>query len=213
MRAALLAALVAGLLATPHCAAMCGGFASACAGHRGRGGAGLVAWHLGRLAGYAALGAAAGGMGRLLPGPGWIPGAVALLLLAWSAASLGGLLPAAATQPPALVRPVATIAGRLARHPGAGARLAFGAAVALLPCGMVYAALGAAVAGGGAATGAALMAAFGVGTLPGLTVVAAGLRRVAGSSLARRRVVAGLVFLAGAAVVVMRAGAVVHGHH
>lgn len=45
-----------------------------------------------------------------------------------------------------------------------------------LPCGMVYAALGAAVASGGGANGAAVMAAFGLGTLPMLLAMSVGAR-------------------------------------
>jgi len=45
-----------------------------------------------------------------------------------------------------------------------------------LPCGMVYAALGAAMVSGGSANGAAVMAAFGLGTLPMLLAMSVGAR-------------------------------------
>lgn len=194
-------AALTGLLATPHCAAMCGGFATACSSHRGRDGRSAFPWHLGRLAGYAVLGALAGGAGRALPGPAWLPALLAALLLLWSAAALAGLVGDPARALPAAVRPVATLAAALARRPGVVARVGFGAAIALLPCGMLWAALGAAVASGGPGTGALVMAAFGVGTLPGLVVVAAGLRRLAGASLVRRRIVAAAVLAAGLVVI------------
>lgn len=192
--ASLAGALVAGLLATPHCAAMCGGFAAACSAHRTR--AGAAPWHAGRLAGYAALGAAAGAIGRGLPGPRWVPALVAVVLLAWSAASLAGLVGSGGASA-ALARPLVTATTALARRGGLWARLAFGAAVSLLPCGMVYAALGVSVASGGALEGAAVMLAFGAGTVPGLLVLGSVLRRVAGASLARRRLLAVGVLAAG----------------
>jgi sulfite exporter TauE/SafE len=61
--------------------------------------------------------------------------------------------------------------------PGA---LALGALWGFIPCGMVYAALAASLAAGGAIEGGALMLAFGLGTLPALTavgLVASGLSR------------------------------------
>ena len=57
----LLTALLAGLAGSPHCVAMCGAFASACAVHR----PGFGAWHAGRLVAYAILGALAGNGGAV----------------------------------------------------------------------------------------------------------------------------------------------------
>ena len=82
-------AFLAGLAGSPHCVLMCGAFASACA----RPAPGLGAWHAGRLIGYGALGALAGGFGASVPGPWWLPSAVAVVLLCWFAAALAGVLP------------------------------------------------------------------------------------------------------------------------
>lgn len=201
----ILAAALAGMLATPHCAGMCGGFATACARPR----TGLLAWHAGRLSTYALLGAVGGTAGGLLPGPAWLPAALAMLLLVSFAAGLAGLAPALAPRLPFLSRVTAGVA----RRPGVAPRYAFGLLTGLLPCGMVYAALSMAVASGGAATGAAVMLAFGAATVPGLTVLSIGLQRLAGRSLWTRRAVAALVLLIGLWSVGMRAGGGGHAGH
>lgn len=189
MTSLLAAALLAGLLGSPHCIGMCGGFAAACSRPRG----GLPFWHAGRLTTYAALGALAGALGSALPGPAWVPAAISLPLLVWFAASLAGLAPGAAIRVPALVRVGARLAGRR----GPSSRYLFGLATGLLPCGLVYTALAMPVAAASAAGGALAMLAFGAGTIPALTLLSAGVRRFAARGVWQRRLLAGLVLLAG----------------
>lgn len=185
----IIAAAMAGMLATPHCAAMCGGFATACARPR----SGLAAWHAGRLATYAVLGSLAGTVGGSIPGPAWLPGALAVTMLVWFAAALAGLAPQPSLRVPGLTRAATRVAGSR----GIVARTAFGSLTGLLPCGMVYAALTMAVAAGSAATGALVMLAFGAATIPGLTVLSIGLQRIALRGLWTRRAVALLILLLG----------------
>lgn len=177
---------------------MCGPFAAACA----RPAAGLAAWHAGRLAGYAILGAAAGAAGAVLPGPAWVPAVVAAVFLAGFAAALAGLLPE-----PRLVIPGFAAAGRLLRE-GRGplARFGFGVVNGFIPCGLVYSALSIPVALADPAAGALAMLAFGAGTLPALSVAALGLRRLTPASLTARRVLAAFVLAAGIWSIGMRAG-------
>lgn len=192
MTGLLLGALLAGLAGSPHCLAMCGGFAASC----GRPGRALAAWHAGRLTTYALLGAAAGAAGHALgrlPGPAWLPAAVAATLLAWFALALAGLVPEPRLALPGVGRAGATLAGRN----GAGWRYAFGLATGLLPCGLVYGALTVAVAAGTPGWGAAAMLAFGLGTLPALTLLAAGMQRLLARGRWARRLVAAAVFVAG----------------
>jgi sulfite exporter TauE/SafE len=191
-------ALIAALLGAPHCIGMCGGFAATCS----RTPRGSLAWSAGRLTTYASLGAVAGALGHLLPGPGWIASAVALALLAWFSLSLAGVLPQRALGGSRLIA-----AGRtLATAESLGGRFAFGVVTGLLPCGMVYAALGLAVAAASPLGGAVTMLAFGVGTLPALVLFAAALRRFAFASIWRRRLVAAAVFAAGLWSLGLRSG-------
>jgi len=68
---------------------------------------------------------------------------------------------------------------------------------ALLPCGLVYAALALPLAASSPWMGATVMVAFGLGTMPALTVAGVGLRKVTGQSRRTRRVLASVVFVAG----------------
>jgi hypothetical protein len=201
----LLGALLAGLAGSPHCVMMCGPFAAACA----RPAAGLAAWHAGRLAGYAILGAIAGAAGAVLPGPAWLPSVVAAGFLTVFAAGLAGLLPE-----PRGVLPGFAAAGRLLREGrGAAARFGFGVINGFIPCGLVYSALSIPVALAHPLSGAAAMLAFGAGTLPALSVVGLGLLRLALRTLTARRVVAALVLAAGLWSLGTRAGLWASRHH
>ncbi len=194
MEAALaLSALLMGLAGSPHCVAMCG---AACAGIAGRCGGGqpqraLLALHLGRLASYAAGGAvAAAGVGALGVIAQWSPAlrplwtrvhAAALGLGLWllwhgrQPAFLENLGRGTARELAAAGVPGGTAAGQPMFGPGdRGGRSGLGKAAAAgslwlaWPCGLLHSALVMAALGNGALGGAAIMAAFAVGTSVGL---------------------------------------------
>jgi sulfite exporter TauE/SafE len=71
-------------------------------------------------------------------------------------------------------------------------------------CGLVYAALGIAVASADARTGALAMAAFGIGTVPALSAFALGVRHLAADSPWTRKALAILVLVTGLWMVVRR---------
>jgi uncharacterized protein len=203
---AILAAALAGLMATPHCAGMCGGFATACARPR----SGLLAWHAGRLTTYGVLGALAGLFGRALPGPAWLPAVLSAALLVWFAAVLAGFAPQPSTRIPGLAR-----AGQaLIRRPGMFARYLFGTVTGLLPCGMVYAALSIAIAAAHPAYSALAMVAFGAATVPGLSVLSLGVQRFALRGPWSRRLIAAVILAFGLWTVTMRGflGGPAHAH-
>lgn len=190
------AAALAGLVGSPHCVGMCGPFALAC-GNRLRD---SLAWHAGKILTYATLGAVAGWTGRSVPGPAWVASAISAALVIWFAAALAGLAPEPTLRVPGLTR----LAGRTARRDGLASRLLFGVANGLLPCGLVYAALGIAVASADPRTGALAMAAFGVGTVPALSAFALGVRRLATDRPWTRKALAVLVLLTGLWIVAQR---------
>jgi len=189
MIASISGAALAGLMGSPHCIAMCGGFATACSKSPSH----AVAWNLGRLTTYTLLGAAAGALGSRIPGPGWIAHVLAGSLTLWFAASLAGLVSAPKWQLPGLTR----AASKLGRNTGAIGRYFFGMATSLLPCGLVYTALGIPMGTQDPVAGALAMLAFGLGTTPILLGAATGLRRLSASSLGMRRALAALVLVAG----------------
>jgi len=187
---ALIGAWLAGALGGAHCLAMCGGFVAAMAGGAASPApsrspllpARSLAWRQlshngGRITTYALLGAIAGGTGAAaLSIADWLPlqrtlYAIAnlfLLALALAIASkherlvglqragmavLGKALPA--------VRP-------LVRSDSLPARWALGMIWGLVPCALTYSVLPIALFAGGPLQGAAVMLAFGAGTLPSL---------------------------------------------
>jgi sulfite exporter TauE/SafE len=161
-------ALLMGLAGGPHCALMCG---AACAGI-GRGGApggqrALALFHLGRAAGYAAMGALAAWS---LQGLGWLGGASVALRPAWSfmhlaAVALGVVLLVQGRQPAWLERHGKLLWQRTrARLPRRAGTLWLGMAWALMPCGLLQAALMTAALTGHPAAGASAMLGFAAGS-------------------------------------------------
>jgi uncharacterized protein len=170
------------LLGGLHCAGMCGGFVFALHGATsGKRGALRFGWayHAGRVASYTTAGAVIGLVGASVYASHVLPVQIALLvagaaLLVIIAVSMWGRNPAwrwierfgggiwRLIQP--LVRdqfPPRSLAGALV----------VGLAWGWIPCGMVYAALPLALVSGSATHGAAVMFAFGLGTLPSVTAL------------------------------------------
>jgi sulfite exporter TauE/SafE len=194
----LVAAFAAGLVGSPHCIGMCGGFAVLC-GSRVRD---TFLWHAGRLTSYAGLGALAGAFGALVPGPSWLAAGISVALMLWFAAGLAGLVP----EPRFVIPRIRQMGAALAGNPAAVTRYAFGVVTGLLPCGLVYTTLAVPVALGSPAEGALAMLAFGVGTTPVLSAVALGLRRVVSRDIRFRRLLAAAVLAAGLWSVGLRQG-------
>jgi sulfite exporter TauE/SafE len=193
------AAALMGLVGSVHCVGMCGPFALACSGRAAH----VLTWQGGKLATYAALGAVAGYTGGALPGPAWLPQLLSGGLIVWFGAAMAGLVPEPAVHLPGLTR----FASRAAAKRDLASRALFGAANGLLPCGLVYAALGLAISAGAPGTGALAMVAFGLGTMPLLTTVALSAHRVLHQQPRARRVLAAVATLAGLWVVATRSGA------
>lgn len=192
------AAFVAGLVGAPHCLGMCG--ALACAA--GEGPSLQVPYHLGRILTYAALGAASGAVGHLVPGPTWVGSALAAALLVGFSLSLAGVLPA----PKPSLKLLGRVGARLAQHSGPPSRLLFGMVNGLLPCGLVYAALAIPVAAEDPLAGALAMTAFGVATLPALVAATVGFRTLLTQSVWVRRGLAAVVLVTGLVTIAWREG-------
>lgn len=186
------AVFLAGLVGSPHCAAMCGPFlAFAAAGDEGGPRRWNVtgAYHAGRLASYLALGVAAGSLGAGVETLGARAGVSRMaalvagaLMVAWGANTIlvlqgrGG----AAHPPRMLQRALGRVTARLRATSGVQRAAITGCATALLPCGWLYAYVAAAGGTGSPIAGAAVMTFFWAGTLPLMTALGMGLQRVAG---------------------------------
>ena len=189
-----LSLLVAGLVGGfAHCTGMCGPFVLAQATNRldRLGEAGLSEWrrlkgaallpyHLGRATTYIGLGAVAGGFAETvvgLTGFRWLLAAALVLAALWFlaplAAGLGRLWPdpSGGGALGRLGERLTRIAAPLSRDPRGLRGYGLGVALGFLPCGLLYGALAAAAGSGTALQGAAAMAGFVIGTVPGLVAV------------------------------------------
>jgi sulfite exporter TauE/SafE len=169
-------------------------------------------FNLGRLAGYALLGGLLAGLAGLVPRVAGLEFmAVALRLATAVLVALIGLRYALGWQSLdgleklgsrvwQRVAPLATgLAAGQAKSPGFLNRLLLGACWGFLPCGLVYTLLLTATATANAVTGATVMLAFGLGTLPsmlGLTLAAPALAGVLRDKDFRRFIGFSLVLLA-----------------
>jgi hypothetical protein len=179
----LLSAFLVGVLGSTHCVGMCGGIVGALTlGVQGPRPllAYLLAYNAGRIASYALAGTALGAasavlldsipaaqiVGRVVSGAFVI--ALGLYLSGWWL-GLGALERLGAR----LWRRIQPLGRRLLPVDHPLKALLLGLLWGWLPCGMVYAALAWSLTAGGAREGAALMTAFGVGTLPMLLAMGA----------------------------------------
>jgi len=167
------AALALGLVGSLHCAGMCGPLAVAgCAKARGSGGA--LGYFAGRFMAYTTLGALVAHLGKhafcILPVDAAHAAAVALTALPAAVRGLtlltkkppSGLVPLRAKPRSAWL---ATLARLLPRH-----GLGLGLATGILPCGLLFGAFSMAAATASPLLGATSMAAFALGSAPGLVV-------------------------------------------
>lgn len=188
---ALISAWLAGVLGGAHCLAMCGGFLAALSVAGKPAAMPLLParalalrqlpYNLGRITTYAALGAAFGAAGNAAVGAAdWLPlqrglFVVANLFLLALAAAIAwrreGFAPLQRAGV-ALFRRMAPAVAAFAGRDAMPARYALGLVWGLVPCALIYGVLPIALFAGGAVEGAAVMLAFGLGTLPNL--VAAG---------------------------------------
>lgn len=229
--AVLVTAFLAGLLGSGHCFGMCGGIAGSLGALSGINAHKSMAWpaiqfNLGRMFGYAILGAAAAGIlgaaGEIMalkPLGKWLRGLTALMVLLiglrflidWRGLDIiekGGA---------GIWKRIMPVAIRISqRHDWIG-RLGLGLCWGFLPCGLVYTVLMTAASTGHAAGGAVTMFAFGAGTLPamlGLTIAAPALSSFLSDRLVRRIVGFSLVILAGWMLLTLVSGSGGgHAHH
>lgn len=188
----LAAAFIFGLFGGAHCIGMCGGIMSALTfavppsmRSPARLGGLLLGYNLGRILSYMLAGALVAGLGTLL---GSAHGALRLTLQVLAAAMLILMALYLADWWRGLTR-VEALGRRLWRRlEPLGRRLmpvvrvpqamALGAVWGWLPCGLVYSMLAWSLAGGDPARGAALMGAFGLGTLPALLATGVAARQM-----------------------------------
>ncbi|MBX9928631.1 MAG: sulfite exporter TauE/SafE family protein [Gemmatimonadaceae bacterium] len=209
-----IAVLTASLVGSVHCAAMCGGFVCFYAGGDARTDwRAHVAYNVGRLTTYLALGTVAGLTGLGLERAGGLFGVgraaalvAASLMILWGLASVAERFGVRLPSAPGAQWVAPRIAAAMRRVAALGAVRragAIGALTTLIPCGWLYA-FAITAAGTGTVHGALLvMIAFWIGTLPVMLALGASARQVSGplrralpTASAIAVVVVGLVALA-----------------
>lgn len=204
-----------GLLGSPHCLGMCGGIVTAFGMSMQQQSPArqrllIALYHLGRLLSYAVLGLLAGTLGTAVltpflhsPVPRVLLGAVLLLIgLSLLGVPLLNQLEKIGFR---FWHALMPLRRRLFPLDSVGKALAAGLLWGFLPCGLVYSALLMAVVGHETLTGAGLMVAFGLGTLPMLlaTQTTVSLLRHAIGKFRLRQVNGALLMIAGVMVMVV----------
>lgn len=203
-----LAVFLVGLLGGTHCIGMCGGIVSALSlqapGSPTRWSLHL-AYNAGRIASYTAAGAAMGALGGAAVGLGsGLPLQLVLYVLANLMLVALGLYLTGSTWTLAFTERIGQVLWKRIQPLTAGLlpvtavpqALTLGALWGFLPCGMVYSVLATALVSGTAGSGAGLMLAFGLGTLPNLLLAGALLARLREFAGRRAvRLISGLVVL------------------
>ncbi|MGC3963720.1 MAG: sulfite exporter TauE/SafE family protein [Rhodocyclaceae bacterium] len=216
-----IAVFLIGLLGGAHCIGMCGGVVGALTvgapGHGTRKWPLHLAYNLGRVTSYAAIGAAVGAIGSAtLLFNRWLPVQMTLYVLANLMLVGLGLYLTGVTRVLApieraghrlwsRVQPISRrfLPARSWRH-----ALPLGLLWGFLPCGLTYSILSTALVSGSALRGGALMLAFGLGTLPNLFLAGVLLARF--RDLTRR---AAVRLFAGAVVIGFGVFGLIHAPH
>jgi len=207
------AAFLIGLLGGVHCVGMCGGIVGALTVQVPRQ---ARAWNLhlaysaGRIASYVAAGAIMGVIGgagllfnRILPMQLllYVLANLVLVSLGLYLAGLGNLLAGLESLGARLWRRVQPYSAKVLPADTAVKAFALGTLWGWLPCGLVYSLLPTALLSGGAAPGAMVMLAFGLGTLPNLLLAGLAFKRLRDFTSDRRLRLAAGVLVAGFGVV------------
>ena len=234
---ALLTAFFVGLLGSGHCFGMCGGIAAGLGSLAiNQGSEGQVKrrflsaflFNLGRILSYAALGLISAtllaGAGKALNVPQWsmllrFMTALMIFLIGiqflfnWQ--TLAGIERVGAR----VWKHVLPVAVRASSLPGGSGRLLLGLCWGLLPCGLVYSVILTASAAGSGISGATVMFAFGLGTMPsmlGMSLAAPALAVMLSDQWTKKLMGAALILLAVISVslmVIRMQGRGEHQHH
>jgi sulfite exporter TauE/SafE len=209
MEAGYAAAFLIGLLGGVHCVGMCGGIVGALTlqtPHSGRTWSLHLSYNAGRITSYAAAGAVMGMIGgaglmfnQVLPVQMllYVLANLILISLGLYLAGLGTQLTRLEALGASLWRRVQPYSVKVLPADTVAKAFLLGTLWGWLPCGLVYSLLATALLSGGAASGAAVMLAFGLGTLPNLLLAGMAFKRLRDFTSNRRlRIAAGALVAA-----------------
>jgi uncharacterized protein len=210
-----------GLLGSLHCIGMCGGLVSAVAMSRPAiWWPGLFGYQIGRVTTYTLFGLVAGLFGTALGNiGGWTMlralAVIAGVLMIVFGLNLAGWLPDPLRRVTATVSQrigLARLAHRLAGQASLSGWYVMGMANGLLPCGLVYAALGLSLASGDTASAVTMMFFFGLGTIPSMMFAPSLIRKLTPELRGWSLRIAGIIVIVLGVMTTMRGGSM-HGQH
>jgi sulfite exporter TauE/SafE len=210
-----------GLLGSLHCIGMCGGLVSAVAMSRPTiWWPGLFGYQIGRVTTYTLFGLIAGLFGTALGHIGGWPmlralAVIAGVLMIVFGLNLAGWLPDPLRRFTATISQrigLAKLAHRLAGQASLSGWYVMGLANGLLPCGLVYAALGLSLASGDTASAVSMMFFFGIGTIPSMMFAPSLIRKLTPELRGWSLRIAGVIVIVLGVMTTMRDGSM-HGQH
>jgi sulfite exporter TauE/SafE len=197
----LLLAFTTGLAGAPHCLGMCSGLAGGLFLHQGlaRGGLPAALYHGARVLTYVVLGTGGALLGQVIVQVGGFGKAQGLLMIAAGLAivALGlGLLGVLRAAAPARCGRAVPAPGEEVRPPRLARVVLAGLGNGLVPCSLVFSVAIKAAATASPAQAAALMLAFGLGTVPTMLGVSLLAGALGNRACGRGRILAGIAVLA-----------------
>lgn len=200
-----LSVLVASLIGSVHCTAMCGGFVCLYAGEA-RGIRAHASYNAGRLVSYLLAGGVAGTVGSLVDAAGALAGIARLaavvsgaLLVAWGGAWLlrtFGVRLGGGDGPSVSQRWLGPLLARTRGRSPAVRAGAVGLLSTLLPCGWLYAFVVTAAGTGHPGSALLVMLVFWAGTVPAMLAMGYGVQRLAGPLRRRLPLVSAVAMVA-----------------
>ena len=217
----MIASFLVGFLGSMHCVGMCGGLVTTLTMSRPKiWWTGLMGYQLGRIATYTFLGLIAGMVGMAITQVPWFSGMqrgltwVAGTLMIIFGLNLAGWLPDPFVKMMAKFTKIIGLTGWVQSATSSRMPMSWfmvGLFNGLLPCGLVYAGLALSLTSGNIALSAAMMLAFGLGTIPAMTLVPVVLKSASPKARGWVLKAAALLLIIMGAFTMIRGSAMMHG--
>ncbi len=219
----IIASFLVGFLGSMHCVGMCGGLVTTLTMSRPKiWWSGLMSYQLGRIATYTFLGFIAGMVGMAITqvpwfadmqrGLTWVAGALMIIF----GLNLAGCLPDPFVKMMAKFTKIIGLTGWVQSATSSRMPMSWfmvGLFNGLLPCGLVYAGLALSLTSGNIALSAAMMFAFGLGTVPAMTLAPVVLKSASPKARGWVLKAAALLLVVMGAFTMIRGSSLMHSMH
>ncbi len=219
----IITSFLVGFLGSMHCVGMCGGLVTTLTMSRPKiWWSGLMSYQLGRIATYTFLGLIAGMIGMAITQVPWFAGMqriltwIAGILMIIFGLNLAGWLPDPFVKMMAKFTKIIGLTSWIQSATSSRMPMSWfmvGLFNGLLPCGLVYAGLALSLTSGNIALSAAMMFAFGLGTVPAMTLVPVVLKSASPSARGWVLKVAALLLVVLGVLTMIRGSTFMHSMH